>query len=216
MTYKELVNAVLIRLREDEVDSIAAADAYGKMVAAMVNDAKRHVEDAWKWNALRSMHTINTVAGTAKYSLTGAGKYATIETVLNADTASYLGTITLMEMRRRDAVYGSTTSFPQTYAIEGVDVNQDVQLRLSPTPNDTYNIQVDVFQRTPDLSSDDDVLLVPDQPVFYRALALAARERGEVGGQTAAELFAEADRYLASAISLDAAQNPSDLIWFQE
>ena len=45
------------------------------------------------------------------------------------------------------------------------------------------------------------------------ATALAARERGETGGTSAAELFAIADSTLADAIALDAARFPSETIW---
>jgi hypothetical protein len=42
---------------------------------------------------------------------------------------------------------------------------------------------------------------------------MAARERGEVGGQTAAELFALANVYLSDAIAWDASLNDLDNIW---
>jgi hypothetical protein len=42
---------------------------------------------------------------------------------------------------------------------------------------------------------------------------MAARERGEVGGQTATELFSLAGVYLSDAIAHDAALNDLDNIW---
>ena len=69
------------------------------------------------------------------------------------------------------------------------------------------------YQRQADLSADSDILYVPAQPVLYMALALAARERGEVGGQTAAELFGVAASYLSEAIALDASRNNLENIW---
>ena len=56
-------------------------------------------------------------------------------------------------------------------------------------------------------------MLVPGKPVVYTALAMAARERGEVGGQTAAELFALAGTYLSDAIAWDSSLNDLDNIW---
>ena len=59
MTYLELVNNVLVRLREDtlEVDPNNPAaflkDPYYKSIGAHVNDAKDRVEDAWQWSGLR-------------------------------------------------------------------------------------------------------------------------------------------------------------------
>ena len=63
MTYLELVNAVLIRLREDEITGNASnpsgflLDTYYKSIGAHVNDAKDRVEDAWQWGALRATDT---------------------------------------------------------------------------------------------------------------------------------------------------------------
>ncbi len=53
MTYLNLVNNVLRRLREEEVTSVQGS-TYSKMVGDFVNDAKRMVEDAWDWSALRT------------------------------------------------------------------------------------------------------------------------------------------------------------------
>jgi len=215
-TYKELVNGVLTRLREDAVATVAAGDAYVQIVADYVNDAKRTVEDAWRWNGLRRVVEFTTVEGQQDYSLTDSGNYAIIDTVLNTTTTGYLGNQTLKAMRYRDAVYDGTSSYPTTYALNGIDGNGDVKLRLSPVPIAGQAIQVDLWQRTPDFTSDDDVLVIPDKPVLYHALALAASERGEVGGLTSAELSQVARRYLSDAIALDANMNPADLIWYTE
>ena len=45
MTYLQLVNSVLRRLREDEVDTVDQ-NSYSKLIGEYVNDAKRAVEDA--------------------------------------------------------------------------------------------------------------------------------------------------------------------------
>jgi hypothetical protein len=56
MTYLNLVNNVLRRLREDEVSSVQD-NTYSKMVGDFVNDAKKFVESAWDWSALRTTLT---------------------------------------------------------------------------------------------------------------------------------------------------------------
>ena len=71
MTYLNLVNNVLRRLREDEVSSVQD-NTYSKLVGDFVNDAKRMVEDAWDWSALRTTLTVTTSAGTFNYVLTGS------------------------------------------------------------------------------------------------------------------------------------------------
>ena len=71
MTYLELVNNVLRRMREDEVSTVAE-NTYSKMVGDFVNDAKNIVEAAWDWSGLRTTLTITTTSGIFNYVLTGS------------------------------------------------------------------------------------------------------------------------------------------------
>jgi hypothetical protein len=59
-TYIQLVNEVLVRLREREVTSVNDT-AYSKLIGRFVNDAKRQAEDAYNWNALSTTLTAETV-----------------------------------------------------------------------------------------------------------------------------------------------------------
>ena len=52
MTYIEIVNSVLVRLREEKVDSVNDTE-YSSLIAQIVNVAKRDVENAYNWEALR-------------------------------------------------------------------------------------------------------------------------------------------------------------------
>ena len=63
MTYLQLVNSVLRRLREDEITTVNETD-YSKLVGDFVNDAIQVVENSSDWTALRTTVTVNTVAGT--------------------------------------------------------------------------------------------------------------------------------------------------------
>ena len=67
MTYLNVVNNVLRRMREEEVTSVSSS-TYSKMVGDFVNDAKRSVEDAWDWSALRTTLTITTTADVFNYA----------------------------------------------------------------------------------------------------------------------------------------------------
>ena len=70
MTYLDIVNNVLRRLREDTVTTVSA-NTYSAMVGDFINDAKQLVENAWDWSNLRSTLTITTAADDYTYSLTG-------------------------------------------------------------------------------------------------------------------------------------------------
>jgi len=74
MTYLDLVNNVLRRLREDEVTTVNA-NVYSRMVGDFINDAKNMVQNAWDWSQLRSTLTITTAADDYTYSLTGSQDY---------------------------------------------------------------------------------------------------------------------------------------------
>jgi hypothetical protein len=71
MTYLNLVNNVLRRLRETEVSSVQTT-AYSKLIGDIVNDAKDLVENSWDWSALRTTLTITTTADVFNYALTGS------------------------------------------------------------------------------------------------------------------------------------------------
>lgn len=217
MTYLELVNDVLIRLREDTIPSVGANaqatldDPVAYMVKQFVNDAKRVVEQAHTWNALRTEWTISAVQGTHTYALTASGDSAVVEGVLSS-AGRELAEAPLNKIRKDGLSGGENT--PRNYAASGVDASANLQLRLSPTPKEAGTFYVYGFKAQDDLQTDTDVLLVPSKPVVYTALAMAARERGEVGGQTSSDLFAVAKGYLSDAIAIDAATNSLDDIWY--
>ena len=205
MTYLELVNGVLTRLREPEVSSIIqSSDHVVNMAKALVNDAKRHVETSWSWNATRNVWLIQTEKGVPSYILDGTSGGCRISKV--AIEGWHIHQWDLKTLI--DGQVG--TGKPYRFAFDGTDNDGNISLRLGPIPNDSYPVQVLGHRTLPDLKDDEDQLRLPDQPVLYYALALAARERGEVGGQTAQELFAMSQQYISDAIALDANLSPTE------
>lgn len=87
MTYLQLVNSVLRRLREDEVTTVAQ-NSYSKLIGEFVNDSKRTVEDAYDWTALRTTLTVSTTTDTFNYVLTGSQNRMKILDVIN-DTSNF-------------------------------------------------------------------------------------------------------------------------------
>ena len=71
MTYLELVNSVLRRLRENTVATVSQS-AYSQLVGMYVNDSKRQVEDAWGWEVLGTSLPVTTAPGTTLYTVTGS------------------------------------------------------------------------------------------------------------------------------------------------
>jgi hypothetical protein len=70
MTYLQLINAVLTRLREEEITAeqltAVPSNPYWKFIGSAVNDAKARVEDAWQWSALRGTDTFQLKQGTTQ------------------------------------------------------------------------------------------------------------------------------------------------------
>jgi len=212
MTYLEIVNKVLRLMREDTVGSVtAASDVVAELVIDYVNDAKRLVEDAHSWNMLRFEEAFNTIPPSEYVVLTNLGKYARIESIYRANG------VALKEANNKYMSYlkanNNNPSDPIYYTVNGTS-NDNIRLKLHPTPDSTEALTVSGFKKQPDLAADADVLLVPAQPVVYYAYALAARERGEVGGQTAAEVLSLAGQYLTDAIANDVALNQYDYDWY--
>ena len=213
MTYLNLVNSVLRRLRENEVSTVSF-DTYSKLIGDIVNDAKDLVESAWDWSALRTTLAINTVADTSNYSLTGSADKVKELNVINDTSNLVMQYQTNNWFDEQYYINTPATGAPNYYTYGGVDTNGDQTIDVYPKPDAVYALRVDVVKRNAVLSADTDTLDVPEIPVIQLAVALATRERGETGGTSTAEYFQIANRYLGDAIAHDAGRHPEELIFY--
>ncbi len=239
MTYLELINNVLIRLREETIDDdLVDSNPYFRSIGAHVNDAKDRVEDAWQWSALRGTDyqtyvgqvgplsrqgTVVTLPNSADnhYKLNRVYSSTAYNTVDGADdpvpALRELRQITVDGARQR--YQGGTASAargqPIEFAITGRAPSGDITLTMYPAANEgeTWTITIDRTNHQEALVASADVLQVPSLPVYSLATALASRERGEVGGTPTSELFAIADRHLSDAIAMDTALYPNEMDW---
>lgn len=213
MTYLQLVNRVLTRLREPTVSAVTQND-YSSLIGALVNDAKDIIEAAHNWTALRDVVTFSTVASTENYSLTGTGDNSRIRYAFDSTTKRYIEPRANEYIDNRQTLTTTPESAPYYYTIKGKDASNDVTVDLFPTPDAAYSVSFYIVKPQAELSDDTDELKVPALPVVHYALALAARERGETGGTSAAEYFAIADNFLADAIAIDSAYHSDEQIWY--
>ena len=213
MTYLDIVNNTLRRLRESTVSDITET-TYSTMVGDFVNDAKKLCEDSWDWSALRTDITVTTSSGTSSYSLTNSGESTKVLYALN-DTKNWF-----MEYQTQkwfDDKYSIATpadGSPNYYTFDGIDSSDDTKVKLYPKPNATESVVFTVIKKPVALSAKTDTLSIPHQPVIHMAVALLARERGETGGTTAAEYYNLANKYLTDAIAFDASKHPEETIWY--
>lgn len=212
MTYLQLINAVLRRLREDTVTSIDQSD-YAALIGDFVNEAKREVEDAWNWIQLRQTIQVATVADTYRYTLTGAGNRFRVLQVVNDTDDTILKKGPYKYMNQLFTTSGTTqTGSPWLYDING-NTNGDPNVDLYAIPDAVYTINFNLIIPQDDFTADGETLTVPSWPVILGAYMKAISERGEDGGRSYAEVANDYQKALSDAIAIDAGNVPDELIW---
>jgi hypothetical protein len=202
MTYLELVNDVLVRLRESTVTTVGET-TYSSLIGKFVNDAKRQIEDSFNWNVLSTTVTITTVANTSSYSMTGAGQKFQVNDAINSTSVIGLKNISFVDMNRKLNFGTPSTSIPSEFTFDGVDASGDTKVELFPIPNGVYTIMFDLAVPQATLSSDATSVKVLDYLVAQSAYARALIERGEDGGTASSEAYALFRGMLSDAIALE-------------
>ena len=220
MTFRGLINEVLIRLREDTISSDWSGDindsstisAYQKVIGALVNDSKRYVEGRHDWLNLRSTVNISTVNGTKNYNLS-SGQEIKIMDAINQTTG--------MHLRQVGKTYINTVTYPSQntgeplyYGFNGSDSSNNLKVDLSPVPTEAHTISFDILKYQDDLTEAATVIKVPEKPVVLGAWAMAFSERGEDGGTQSGLMASEALEALKQAIMLDSGNTRYETDWY--
>lgn len=214
-TYLELVNDVLIRLRENEVTSVNDTK-YSKLISKFVNDAKRQVEDAYNWNALSETVTVATSADLFNYVLTDTGIRFRVLDVINVTHKSVMNPVpSNMMTEYLLGVNGATIvkNIPLYYNFNGVDTNGDTQVDLYPIPDKAYTINFNIIKPQATLTNNATQIKVPAEPVILLAYAKALAERGEDGGLSSSEAYALYQTSLADHIATEGNKFADEFIW---
>ena len=209
MTYLQLINNVLIRLRETQV-STNSETAYSTLIGLFVNDAKRQIEDAFSWNVLGQTVNISTTSGTYVYSMTGVGQKFQVQDALNTTSNVGLQNISFVEMNRFQNLVPTVSGVPQYYAFDGVDGNGDTKVVLYPRPDGVYSIPFAVTVPQAPLTADGTSVLVSDSLVVQNAYARALVERGEDGGLNSSEAYQLYRSMLSDQIALEGTRYPEN------
>ena len=217
MTYLELVNKVMRRLRESEVDTVQGtgnSNSYARLIGDFVNEAKSQIEVAWDWSALRNTLTVTTSLNVFNYELNGAKSNSKFLDIWN-DTSN-------IEMQMKDSRWFTQeflmaepqVGIPNFYNFNGVSSDGDIQVDIYPIPDGVYALRFNLTQRNVPLSADTDTTVLPTRHIILLATAMAIEERGEDGGQQSMNAYAAAQSALADEIAMDAARHPEDTIWY--
>ena len=209
MTYLELVNDVLTRLRETNVSTVSET-AYSALVGKFVNDAKRQIEDSYAWNVLNQTITVTTTSGTSSYSLTGAGQKFRLMDAINTTSVITLDNITVADMNRKLNFGTPGQGIPSEFCFNGVDGSGDIKIDLFPVPSGVFTLLFDVIVPQATLSSDGTSVKVLDYLVTQSAYARGLIERGEDGGTASSEAYALFRGMLSDAIAMESTRYPED------
>jgi hypothetical protein len=209
MTYLELVNDVLVRLRETTVSTVSETN-YSALIGKFVNDAKRQIEDAFAWNVLGTTITLSTTAGTYSYALTGAGQKFQVVDVINVTSNVGMKNIDFASMNRKQNFSTPVSGIPYEYAFDGVDGNYDTKVTIYPRPDGVYSIPFSLTVPQATLTSDSTVVAVADTLVAQNAYARALVERGEDGGLTSSEAYQLYRSMLSDYIALEGTRYPEN------
>jgi len=219
-TFRTLINEVLIRLREDTIDTdwtgrlndATTVTDYQKLIGALVNDTKKNVESYHDWLVLRETVDITTVSGTKNYNLSSGQEIKIIDTI-NQVTGIPMVQVTRQYMN--SIKYPSDpTGDPLYYAFNGADSSNNLKIDLSPVPISAQTISFDVVKHQAALTSATTVLKVPDKAVVLGAWMRAVAERGEDGGTQTSIIAKEYGEALNQAIIKDSGNVQYETDWF--
>jgi len=219
-TYRQLINEVLIRLREDTIDTdwsgnindSATVTDYQKVIGALVNDTKRNVESYHDWMVLRETKEITTAPGTRNYSL-DSGQEIKIIDVINQTQGTHLNQVNRQYMN--SLRYPTDNSGdPVYYAFNGADSSNNLKIDLEPKPRAVQIISFDMVKYQDELSLAPTVLKVPTKPIVLGAWMRAIAERGEDGGTQTSIVGQEYSEALNQAIILDSGNTQYESDWY--
>lgn len=218
MTYLDLINRVMRRLREKQVAGVTSTTGFTELIGGYVNDAKYDVEDAGPWQALRTTVTGSMVSGTSTIDFTGSTNersYLLEDShtgsaqfwITTSGKEQVLTLISSTQMRQLVEQDTSATSAQPIY-VAFTKTSSGLTAELWPTPDDAYTYKAIFVVPQDDLSASTDTLSVPAEPVWRLALAYAIEERGDEFSGDVERHYGRAQQALARAILSDFGADP--------
>jgi hypothetical protein len=213
LTYLEIVNKVLIKLREDQVSTVDYND-YSALIGEFVNDAKKEVENAWDWSVLRTAASFSSSIGTRTYSLavsTNEDSRLVYDEngrcmAFDVTTATPIQLIEYNEdrLQREFLLQYPTQTIEQPVYFSLTQLGTGFQVNFLETPSAVRDYTFYFIVPQEELEDDVDTLTVPWRPVRDLALMYALDERGEEIGEPGGRAERRYFETLAAAIAIDA------------
>lgn len=234
-TYLNLVNDVLLELRESTVSTVTYTP-YSTLVAKWVNDAKRRVEDAWDWQILNTLATFNLVVGQTSYDLTN-----TVAPQLTERARLRKNPVNVARALAFDVSYptpGQLFHMPADWIHQQQDrlplpviqtrpiyfglerynngTNTGIRCILWETPSTIRSWNLYFCAPQADLVNNTDAILVPWEPVEKIALDIALNERGEELGEPGTTIENRVQQHLSNAIGTDSLEQDHNTVFFPD
>jgi hypothetical protein len=213
MTHLEIVNKLLIRLRERTVGTVLET-TYSSLLSYLVNDAKELVEATWSWSGLRTTLSATTSDDIFAYELNGTQNNLTVLDVLNDTDDFFMEYKTAHEFNKLFLATTPEKGSPAFYSFNGISSDGDTKVDVYPIPDGAYDLRFNIIQRNQELVADADKLVIPAKPVELLAYAMAIEERGEDSGVASSSAYMKAQQVLNDAVALDAAKHPEETEWY--
>lgn len=212
-THLELVNKVLRRLREDEVDSITET-VYATLIGEFVADIHREVSEEWTWANTVKTVDVETIADDPGYLLhattASGGDVMVGSNITNEKSLLRVQTNGLPSIHIGDSVTDnnkhqlvllsdeqrhhlansrgdSSATYPTHAAVRKDHINRwTLQLWPKPALSGKFIRMIWYIPEEPlqvDGSTDSQQIYIPNQAIYLGALWLALNERGEEIGE---------------------------------
>lgn len=222
MTYLQLVNEVLKRLREDQVSTVVS-NTYSTLIGTFINDAKREVENAWSWNVLRKSYSING-DGTnytfdistldepdARLAYDDCGQPMVFDITDNDEfQLNEYSQEVFLRRRLTDPDSWITNDKPCWFAVTK-DTDGQWVISFDGVPASTRDYVAYFYVPQDELDADSTVVQVPWRPLVHLALLYALDERGEEIGEPGSKAWLRYENSLTDAIAMDSVGNPAKI-----
>jgi len=222
MTQIEMINKILLRLREDSVTTVIEND-YAKLIGAFINDAKADLEDInHTWSAYETEIDISILAdGTRIYDLAATNDRSFLLRDADEDriplaydiTANELGQLfdcPLKAIRKERALNNTdpTSNAPKVFAVQAdTDTGDGWKIQLLWGANTARSWRTYWYVPQEDLtltgSDDNTQIILPNRPIELRALAYAINEREIAQDPASQKAWARSSDSIAAALEND-------------
>jgi len=203
MNALQIVNAVLVKLRQGEVAALTALDAYGKDVLRALNDVQNELYQEKNWTFLKKTQQITLATGTQSYAVdTDFGR----KILVYRNDPSYYELDHVSDKEWVEETYGRTDQgTPYIYRFFGRDTSGKPLIWLFYVPDASYNnkkLYVDYLIKLAPLAADADTSPFDDEILIQGAFCKIKSNDGDLAPKDAQDY----ERARAAYIAADARQ----------